>query len=613
MNILDGIRYRSKSKKVEASAAILSDTAALGAVKIVTSIGEAITNKEQIRERQLIDAAMGKLTRQARLINTKDTVDNKELTKAEEAVRKGLAKLVFTGVKKAILYVARFISKGLSTAVRMAAGMLSFLGRSIIKGTVSLARGVLFGLGRGLLLTPAGLAITGAAVVGFAAYKGYKYYMEQKREREGDWEGKETKVIPSTSAVSEVAISEKQSKVRGIRNNNPGNLEYKGQPGASAEVLPDGRKSRFARYSTQAEGLYGMASQLQRNIAGLNKNATGPDGKPAGKMNTLSKLMYSYAPPNENDTNRYIAFVAKETGLGPQDIIDARDPKVMAALMRAMIIKENGSCPYSAAQLTEAVTRSIGYADRGFRDLAGELPKIEKAIELPEDPKPVKKIEEVRVEPAQPPALPTVTAKKKQEESSVEKARKAVGNFIIPMSGRFSSGSSDEGEERTVQGRTRAHRGIDIAGPVGTTIYASHTGVVMNRSEMSGYGNTIIIKGDDGYYTWYAHMSGFRVKVGDRVRQGDPIGFSGGAPGAPGAGTSTGPHLHFGISTNVSGANSNFIQPETVLALPKEKERVRLLNQGQRVQVTSPGEAIPRVTEQTELVRERNKLTKFKG
>jgi murein DD-endopeptidase MepM/ murein hydrolase activator NlpD len=135
----------------------------------------------------------------------------------------------------------------------------------------------------------------------------------------------------------------------------------------------------------------------------------------------------------------------------------------------------------------------------------------------------------------------------------------------------------------------------------------------MTRREMSGYGNTIIVKGDDGYYTWYAHMSGFKVKVGDRVRQGDPIGYSGGAPGAPGAGTSTGPHLHFGISTNVAGAASKFIHPETVLPLPREKERVRLLKQGQRVQVTSPGEAIPRVTEQTELVRERNKLTKFKG
>ena len=613
MNILDGVRYRSRSKKISATGAILSTTAALGAVKLVTSISEALADKEQRRERQLIDSAMAKLVRNAKLLNTSDKAETKALTKAEEAARKGLAKLVFSGVKKAVVYVARFIARGLFTAVRMAAGMLSFLGRSLTKGVLSLARGVLFGLGRGLLLTPVGLVITGAAVVGFAAYKGYKYYSERKREKAGDWEGKETKVIPPTSAVSEVAISEKQSKVRGIRNNNPGNLQYRNQPGAKLEVLPPGStgKPRFAHYNTQAEGLYGMAAQLQRNIAGLNKMAKGPDGKPAGKMNTISSLMYSYAPPSENDTKKYIAFVSKETGLGPHDLIDPKDPRVMASLMRAMIIKENGSCPYSAAQLNEAVTRSMGYADRGFRDLAGEMPKVEKTVALPEEPKQVKKIEEVRVEPAPPPALPTVTAKKNQEDL-IDKAQKIAGGFIIPMTGRFSSGSSAEGEERTVQGRTRAHRGIDIAGPVGTPIYASHTGVVMTRREMSGYGNTIIVKGDDGYYTWYAHMSGFKVKVGDRVRQGDPIGYSGGAPGAPGAGTSTGPHLHFGISTSV-GAASKFIQPETVLPLPREKERVRLLKQGQRVQVTSPGEAIPRVTEQTELVRERNKLTKFKG
>jgi hypothetical protein len=129
VNILDGVRYRSRSKKISATGAILSTTAALGAVKLVTSISEALADKEQRRERQLIDSAMAKLVRNAKLLNTSDKAETKALTKAEEAARKGLAKLVFSGVKKAVVYVARFIARGLFTAVRMAAGMLSFLGR----------------------------------------------------------------------------------------------------------------------------------------------------------------------------------------------------------------------------------------------------------------------------------------------------------------------------------------------------------------------------------------------------------------------------------------------------------------------------------------------------
>ena len=60
-------------------------------------------------------------------------------------------------------------------------------------------------------------------------------------------------------------------------------------------------------------------------------------------------------------------------------------------------------------------------------------------------------------------------------------------------------------------------------------------------------GNTVIIAGTDAATYTYCHLTTVAVTVGQDVTAGQTIGLSGGQPGTPGAGNTTGPHLHLGI------------------------------------------------------------------
>jgi murein DD-endopeptidase MepM/ murein hydrolase activator NlpD len=92
----------------------------------------------------------------------------------------------------------------------------------------------------------------------------------------------------------------------------------------------------------------------------------------------------------------------------------------------------------------------------------------------------------------------------------------------------------------------RLHAGTDMAGPVGTPIYAPADGVVVHAGWLSGYGRLIKIRHEFGIETRYGHLSALKVKVGDRVSRGDRIGDMGNS------GRSTGPHLHYEV--RVGGA-----------------------------------------------------------
>jgi len=95
----------------------------------------------------------------------------------------------------------------------------------------------------------------------------------------------------------------------------------------------------------------------------------------------------------------------------------------------------------------------------------------------------------------------------------------------------------------------RMHRGVDVAGPVGTPIVAAGAGVVERAGWNSGgYGNLVEIRHPDGSMTRYAHNNTLNVSVGQTVRQGQQIAEMGST------GYSTGPHLHFEIHQGGSGA-----------------------------------------------------------
>lgn len=93
-----------------------------------------------------------------------------------------------------------------------------------------------------------------------------------------------------------------------------------------------------------------------------------------------------------------------------------------------------------------------------------------------------------------------------------------------------------------VYGVKRFHSGMDFSAPTGTEVYATGKGKVEKvEYSSSGYGNMIVINHGFGYKTLYAHLSGFKVKKGEKVNRGQLIGYVGNT------GKSVGPHLHYEV------------------------------------------------------------------
>jgi len=96
----------------------------------------------------------------------------------------------------------------------------------------------------------------------------------------------------------------------------------------------------------------------------------------------------------------------------------------------------------------------------------------------------------------------------------------------------------------------KMHTGIDFAAAIGTPIYATADGVIDKLDvSFSGYGKMLEIDHGFGYRTRYAHMHGFAVRQGQKVKRGDLIGYVGDT------GLSTAPHLHYEVFVNGTHAN----------------------------------------------------------
>ncbi|MBQ9659686.1 MAG: M23 family metallopeptidase [Bacteroidales bacterium] len=93
-----------------------------------------------------------------------------------------------------------------------------------------------------------------------------------------------------------------------------------------------------------------------------------------------------------------------------------------------------------------------------------------------------------------------------------------------------------------VYGGVENHGGQDLAAPLGTPVYATGDGTVIQAEfKPNGYGNQIVIDHGFGYKTRYAHLSVIKVVTGMRIKRGEQIGNVGST------GKSTGPHLHYEV------------------------------------------------------------------
>lgn len=106
----------------------------------------------------------------------------------------------------------------------------------------------------------------------------------------------------------------------------------------------------------------------------------------------------------------------------------------------------------------------------------------------------------------------------------------------------------------------RRHDGIDIRAKAGTPVGVAEDGEVVFSKRMKGYGNLILVRHKEDFFTVYAHNSVNLVKVGSKVKKGQVIAKVGRT------GRTTGPHLHFEVREGAKARNPLFFLPQTAFA-----------------------------------------------
>jgi murein DD-endopeptidase MepM/ murein hydrolase activator NlpD len=136
-----------------------------------------------------------------------------------------------------------------------------------------------------------------------------------------------------------------------------------------------------------------------------------------------------------------------------------------------------------------------------------------------------------------------------EEDSGVKTER---GKFIWPLEGDVSSLFGMR--------HGRKHDGVDISAKTGTPVYAAADGEVVFAKKMRGYGNLVLLKHKDDFFTVYAHNSVNLVKLGTKVKKGQMVSRVGRT------GRATGPHLHFEVREGPKARNPLFFLPKNMYA-----------------------------------------------
>ena len=130
----------------------------------------------------------------------------------------------------------------------------------------------------------------------------------------------------------------RDTRSRGIRNNNPGNIR-KGETWLGLSQFQT--DASFATFVSPEYGIRALARILSnyQSVYGLY---------------TVRDIINRYAPPSENSTTDYVKFVSDYLGVLPTQVINVHN--VMPKLIEAITIQENGSNPYTAQQINTGVS-----------------------------------------------------------------------------------------------------------------------------------------------------------------------------------------------------------------------------------------------------------------
>lgn len=151
---------------------------------------------------------------------------------------------------------------------------------------------------------------------------------------------------------------------RGVRNNNPGNIEW-GDPWQGLIPVNDRTDKRFAQFTTPAYGIRAMARTL---ITYQDKH----------NIRTVTGAINRWAPPVENDTGAYVRAVQKAVG---GDIVDMHDYRYLRPLVEAIIKHENGPGPVNTVNTWyESAVIDEGLRLAGVRKDTAAIPVTKETV-----------------------------------------------------------------------------------------------------------------------------------------------------------------------------------------------------------------------------------------
>lgn len=134
---------------------------------------------------------------------------------------------------------------------------------------------------------------------------------------------------------------------RGIRNNNPGNIDYVPANKWRGQLPPNPViEKRFARFDTPENGIRALAKLLLTYQA-------------KHKLRTVAQVIARWAPPTENNTKSYAEAVSKAMGVTSYANIDLHNPAMLRPMVEAIIWHENGYNPYIRGEIDEGVRMAL--------------------------------------------------------------------------------------------------------------------------------------------------------------------------------------------------------------------------------------------------------------
>ena len=129
----------------------------------------------------------------------------------------------------------------------------------------------------------------------------------------------------------------------GIRNNNPLNIRLVPENRWQGRIPPE--RNSDGEYEQFETPIWGIRAGVRLVIAHFDRRGA----------DTIRKLIEIWAPPSENNTDAYVAFVAARTGFGPDERLDFHRFEHLRPVVEAMIGFENGIQPYTDAQIDKAL------------------------------------------------------------------------------------------------------------------------------------------------------------------------------------------------------------------------------------------------------------------